>query len=96
MLLGHYVSDLLSLLRERNQVHSDTVVSPDVVAVMTRAQLHQVEQSDSEQRSLAPPSTVDKDVVKTHSANVGADFDNELFEGGRTCVHLTRRQKWER
>ena len=50
---------------------------------------------DNKQRPLAQPRTINKDVVETHGANVGANFDDELFKEGRAKVHLTRRQKWE-
>jgi len=98
MLLGRDAPGLLSLLKEREQDDPDRVVSSELVAVTTRAQSRRVEAEEfgSQQKPPDQASTVAKDcVVDTHTETMGANFDDDMFEGGRTRDHLTKRQKQE-
>ena len=98
MLLGHDAPDLLSLLKEGEQDDPDRVVGSELVAVTMRAQSRRVEAEEfgSQQKPIDQASTVAKDcVVDTHTEIMGANFDDDMIEGGRTRDHLTKRQKRE-
>ena len=90
LLLGQDVPELFSLLAATSDSHSVDSVSAkqDVVAVITRAQAHR---GNVEQVVEDDTSEVGGD--ESTDFNPGREFADDLFEGGREEIQLTRSRK---
>ena len=90
LLLGRDVPELFSLLAATSDSHSVDSVSAkqDVVAVITRAQARR---GNVEQVVEDDTSEVGGD--ESTDFNPGREFVDDLFEGGREKIQLTRLQK---